>query len=152
LGRASRSRRSDASRLCGVTGQLVRVSSFCSPMLSLCKPSGQERLGRDRLAGLAGSKAVAHGFEAGEHVQRGGRSRLAEPAAKPASSGSAHDEHVALGAVNDLRADGPQQQPLDRIEPAAAHHDEVGVLGPVEDHVAWVALRLERLRVDAARR
>jgi hypothetical protein len=98
-------------------------------------------------------KAVAQdGFEPGEHVQRLGRSRLAEPAAKPASSGSAHDEHVALGAVNDLCADGPQQQPLERIEPATAHHDEVGVLGAVEDHVAWVALRLERLRVDAALR
>jgi uncharacterized membrane protein len=88
----------------------------------------RERQLGDRLAGLAQREAVGapealEGFEAGEHVQRRGRSRLAEPWAKPARAGQAPGQGLeagalvrALTAADDRTLVDAMQQMIDRIE------------------------------------
>jgi hypothetical protein len=62
----------------------------------------------------------------------------------------AHYEDIAPRAMDDLRADRSQQQTLEGVQPPAADHGEVGVLRYLDDDVAWVALRLDGLRLDPA--
>jgi hypothetical protein len=50
--------------------------------------------------------------------------------------------------VDDLRADGPQEKSLERIQAAASYDDQVGILRRLDDDVAWIALRLDRLGLD----
>ena len=58
------------------------------------------------------------------------------------------DQHVALGAMHDLRADGTEQEALDGVQAAAADDDQVGVLGRLDDNRAGVTLGFDRLGVD----
>jgi hypothetical protein len=65
---------------------------------------------------------------------------------------SPDDEHVALGTVDDLGADRPHEQTLERIEPSASYNGQVCVLCRLDDHVAGIALRLDGLGFDPASR
>lgn len=100
---------------------------------------GQSRL-RRRLNGVRAGRR--------QPPVRGSAARVRRVKASPRSP---DDENVALCAVYDLRADGPEQQALKWIQSAATDDDQVSVLRRFDDDVAGVALRLDRLGIDPAR-